>query len=1101
MKKFLALIVILTMVLALIPFSMPAMAMMSDETPSMENQAWLWNTIRLEYGCYTREMGPPRTRSQLVFDGGGGSAIREIFLRFEFGEELLAQYRNNEVDIQEVRIKMNIMGTGAQPAGVYLMPPHLAHFDYRTLDGPGVSVVVPTPGGGINSSMRTDARYVVSRFSPSARGPLLTGDLWERTSPQANFSIREFLERYPDETGVTVRLSLFYTVFTSPGVANPWGGPRGGMTITGMSRLPGEPIMRVGLITDAMSRVNDAIDEVNYGYISSEDHRNISKNLNLPTSRPNGVSISWQSSDNSIIDAAGFVNRPAFGESDRDVTLTATFSHHDPFTGPNHIHSLQREFNLTVLANRANPAHATATTPVEVGGGEILTGTSTVTANLSAALANVSNLDSVWLRLVPLNGEFTPGDSVTVNGVTRLLDESGSVYVGDLLPGILANGASTQTFTIVSTAEFHGAAATVTSDLRPAIIAVSFSDALASTINHISPETIYVGNVERIREDLDMFTSWRYTDPVIAWTSSQPNVIDAAGALTRPQNDTPVTLTATVTAGGASQTKTINVIALGISSDAGYFEWLLNNLTFDRMVATSNFTLPTIAEQTNISWVAADPTITRIGTAGDGYVNVIINRQHGRDVNARITAFIDDGVEVSQAFYFTIIRTPGSDRFVTATVVDENAGRTKRLAVNDDVNTRWSIIENDRTITLDTIGDTVFSEFAIVYEGVNVSGVRIYSSTDGSVWSHAHTGGAMVPDRHNLITLSAAVRARFVRFVFPAGVTGVNFIGGYSMGGGDNGTPGQTNIFETLVLPARITGPIELPTEHEGYAITSWTSASPSVARIDGFTLTPTRQITDRTINLTATAIVNGETQTGVIPIVVVALPPQQGNGNGGGGGGGGAGGGGNWNRPGGGMDVGNISNVTPQPPDNQPVELPFNDITGHWASNQIVWLYSRNVVSGDGTGGFAPNNSMTREQMAQIIVNAFELERINGDAPFADANPGDWFFNAVSTMYDHGISLGDGTGNYGVGLNISRQDAVVLLYRMLVNMDAIAGATASAAFVDYAAIADYAIEAVNTFRALEIVSGDPAGNFNPTDSITRAEMAIIIYRTLEFLR
>jgi len=1100
MKKFLALIVILTMVLALIPFNMPVMAMMSDDTPGIENQSWLWNTIRLEYGCYTREMGPPRTRSQLVFDGGGSSAIREIFLRFEFGEELLAQYRNNEIDIQEVRIKMNIMGTGAQPAGVYLMPPHLASFDYRTLDGPGVSVVVPTPGGGINSSMRTDARYVISRFSPGARGPLLTGDLWERTSPHANFSIREFLERYPDQTGVTVRLSLFYTIFSAPFVANPWGGPRGGMTITGMSRLPGEPIMRVGLITDAMSRVNAAIDEVNYGYISSEDHRNISRNLNLPTSRPNGVSISWQSSDNSIIDSAGFVNRPAFGEGDRDVTLTATFSHHDPFTGPNHIHSLQREFNLTVLANRANPAHAAGTTPVEVGGDEVLTGTSTVTADLSAALANVSNLDSVWLRLVPLNGEFELGDSVTVNGVTRLLDETGSVYVGDLLPGILANGASTQAFTIASTAAFQGSAASVTPDLRPAIIAVSFSDALTSTINHISPETIYVGNVERVREDLDLFTSWRYTDPVITWTSSQPNVIDATGALTRPQNDTPVTLTATVTAGGASQTKTINVIALGISSDAGYFEWLLNNLPFDRMVATSNFTLPTIAEQTNISWVSADPTIARIGTAGDGYVNVIINRQHGVDVNTRITAFIDDGVEVSQAFYFTIIRTPGSDRFVTATVIDENAGRTKRLAVNDDVNTRWSIIGNDRTITLDTIGDTIFSEFAIVYEGTNVSGVRIYSSTDGSVWSHVHTAGAMVPDRHNLITFPSAIRARFVRMVFPAGVTGVNFIGGYSMGGGDNGTP-DSPLDRITPPPAFINADFPLQAETDGYAIT-WTSSRTNVVAIDGNMARFTAPAFGSPSNITITAAI---TRNGAVESVNFqrqhAVQAQQGNGTGGGGGGG-AGGGGNWNRPGGGgMDVGNISNVTPQAPPNQTVELPFNDITGHWASNQIVWLYSRNVVSGDGSGGFAPNNSMTREQMAQIIVNAFELDRINGDAPFADANPGDWFFNAVSTMYDHGISLGDGTGNYGVGLNISRQDAVVLLYRMLVNMDAIAGSTASSAFSDYATIADYAVEAVNTFRALEIVSGDPAGNFNPTDSITRAEMAIIIYRTLEFLR
>jgi len=1058
---------------------------MPDETPGRERPDLMWSTVRLDYGAFTRETIAPQQRAMFMIDGGPGSAIRETFLRFDL-EDFFEQYKNDEIEIQELRVKLNIMGTDQQPIGIYLMPPHMSEFNYRTIDGAFVAATRPPS----NSSMRNNVEYLVGRLTPRSPGHLLTADLWNGVD---GFGIRDFLAKYPDITGVTMRLSKLYQV-GSNGLALTHTGARTIVTMTGMTRMPNEPIMRVGYISDAIRRVRACIAELNI----TDDPLNISENLTLPTSWHNGVAINWHSSNPSVINpATGAVNRPAFGAGDRDVTLTATFSYAD--------FSYQVRYDLTVLAMRANPAHAHVTFPVDTTATDALVGNSTITADVSSIMASIANLDSVWLRLIPLNGRFNVGDNVTVtfggNTITSQLDDSGSVYIGDLSAALAAAGSNNVTFNIQSTAAFNGATVNVTPDLRPAIFAPTLQDALNETADYITADAIYYGDINYVRGNLNLFTEWRYS-AIISWASIRPDIIDpATGIITRPQTDTPVTLTATVTIGSLSTTRTINIIALGLNSDAAYFERLFSEMTFPRTVETYNFTLPTNIARTQLTvdWESSSPYIVAINAGSGDYVNVIIDRPRFADNQTRITAIIDDdGTRVEHDFVFTIVRHSANNLFINRLIIDDDDSEHKRLAISENLDIPWRIEGNNRTISIDSRDFNPFSEFLVVYEGLPVSGLRVYSSRDALSWQHMHTTGLIQPNRANLISLSTAVYARFVRFVFPTGVSAVNLVAGYATGT-DANEPGG-NIFEGLNLPSVLTAPFEVPEFINGFAISSLTSANPSVIRIENNVMTPIPQASDMTINVTVAINIDGNTHTLTSPTRVPRTSQGQTPPPGGPGGPSGPSGpGGSSRPPGGGMDVGNIGSLTPPPPEDRPVELPFTDIDGHWAARQIVWLYSRDIIGGMGDGTFAPNNPMTREQMATIIMNAFDLERTNDNSPFADAIPGDWFFNAVSAMYDHGISLGDGTGNFGVGLNITRQDAVVLLYRYITNT--MEWSYDLVEFADSDTIADYAWNAVHAMRAAGIVGGTPDGNFNPTAQITRAEMAVIIYRTLEFLR
>ncbi|NLO22712.1 MAG: lamin tail domain-containing protein, partial [Syntrophomonadaceae bacterium] len=68
-------------------------------------------------------------------------------------------------------------------------------------------------------------------------------------------------------------------------------------------------------------KIDEAINDINI-----TDGQTVTGNLVLPTEGLHGVVITWESSNPDIISETGEVTRPAVGEDDATVTLTATFS-------------------------------------------------------------------------------------------------------------------------------------------------------------------------------------------------------------------------------------------------------------------------------------------------------------------------------------------------------------------------------------------------------------------------------------------------------------------------------------------------------------------------------------------------------------------------------------------------------------------------------------------------------------------------------------------------------------------------------------------------------------------------------------------------------
>ncbi len=222
---------------------------------------------------------------------------------------------------------------------------------------------------------------------------------------------------------------------------------------------------------------------------------------------------------------------------------------------------------------------------------------------------------------------------------------------------------------------------------------------------------------------------------------------------------------------------------------------------------------------------------------------------------------------------------------------------------------------------------------------------------------------------------------------------------------------------------------------------------------------------------------------------------PDDGPGGGGGSPSGGSSSGGSRPTGGGGSITGGMT-ITGEEPTSQPDAPVFSFIFGvAWAEEAVTILAKKGILQGDGSGNFRPNDLVTREEFLKMLVLAAGLTG-EAEVPFADVAADAWYYGPVATAYQHGITTGVTESLFGIGEQVTRQDAATFLYRAAqaagVTWDTSA---APASFTDADQIASYALPGVQAMQAAGILSGMGDGTFAPQAHATRAETAVMIYR------
>lgn len=181
---------------------------------------------------------------------------------------------------------------------------------------------------------------------------------------------------------------------------------------------------------------------------------------------------------------------------------------------------------------------------------------------------------------------------------------------------------------------------------------------------------------------------------------------------------------------------------------------------------------------------------------------------------------------------------------------------------------------------------------------------------------------------------------------------------------------------------------------------------------------------------------------------------------------------------------------VTPPASENY-----FTDVADtHWAKHPIEELYKKGIINGKAEHIYAPDDNVTRAEFVSLIVRSLGKEITKYNSSFEDVASGEWYADSIETALSLGLISED--TNFRPNDSITREE----MAKIIVGASELGGEsdlpdTSDLCFNDAGLISDWAMQSVIRAASLELLKGDENGNFNPQKNLSRAESAMVIYR------
>lgn len=191
------------------------------------------------------------------------------------------------------------------------------------------------------------------------------------------------------------------------------------------------------------------------------------------------------------------------------------------------------------------------------------------------------------------------------------------------------------------------------------------------------------------------------------------------------------------------------------------------------------------------------------------------------------------------------------------------------------------------------------------------------------------------------------------------------------------------------------------------------------------------------------------------------------------------------------------------EPNEPDAVKNPFADVNaGDWFYRDVLFSYEKGLMSGMDAAAFAPYANTTRAQIAVIFYRMEGSPAVEGENSFADVVRGSgtaWFYDAVTWAQQNGIMGGYGNSSFAPNDPITREQLAAIFYRyaQYKGYDTTQGGMAIREFDDYESISDYAMGAMAWAVNTGLVKGD-SNLLYPKGTATRAELAALFHRFAE---
>ncbi|OBR67619.1 hypothetical protein A7K91_22330 [Paenibacillus oryzae] len=192
----------------------------------------------------------------------------------------------------------------------------------------------------------------------------------------------------------------------------------------------------------------------------------------------------------------------------------------------------------------------------------------------------------------------------------------------------------------------------------------------------------------------------------------------------------------------------------------------------------------------------------------------------------------------------------------------------------------------------------------------------------------------------------------------------------------------------------------------------------------------------------------------------------------------------------------------TPAPTGSpSPTPTEFADTGSHWAKEVITKLTASGVLTGFPDGSFKPERQMSRAEFAAVAFRLLGLQATDTPAVFTDVAADAWYGPYINGLHTAGLVNGFPDGEFKPKDQMTREEVFVILYRGLKDklkpIDAGAN-SGEHVFTDGNAVSAWAREAIKALTEAGIISGYGDGSIRPKSLITRAEVAAIVAKLME---
>lgn len=193
------------------------------------------------------------------------------------------------------------------------------------------------------------------------------------------------------------------------------------------------------------------------------------------------------------------------------------------------------------------------------------------------------------------------------------------------------------------------------------------------------------------------------------------------------------------------------------------------------------------------------------------------------------------------------------------------------------------------------------------------------------------------------------------------------------------------------------------------------------------------------------------------------------------------------------------LTEEQPEEPEQPEQSTGFTDVAADaWYAQAVQYVVENSMMNGNGDGTFEPEIAVSRSMLVQVLYNLEGKPEAEAVA-FTDVAADAWYADAVAWAAGNKIVNGVEVDEFAPDEDITREQMAAILYRyaQYKGYDVSASNDLSI-YTDAAQISDYAVPAMQWVNAEGLITGSTDTTLSPMDSALRAEAATILMRFAE---